>query len=302
MMSDSAATAAAVPPVPQRSPRDRAFDALLWLGLGMTLIWSFLPSGMGEIGDAIAGSDRMGQFLSGFLSPSFRYWETYLRLMLETVQMAVWGTVLSVILAVPFGLLSSANLSPAWLVFPIRRLMDLLRSINELVFALIFVVAVGLGPLAGVLALGVHTAGVLAKLFSEAVESIDARPVEGIRTTGAARLEEILYGVIPQVLPLWISYTLYRFESNVRSAAVLGIVGAGGIGMSLSESLRGFDYSAGSAILLIILFSVSLLDILGAALRRVIIEGDGHGRFLLVALFTTVVIVGCEWLVRAGAS
>lgn len=301
-MVDTAVASNAAPPVPQRSPRDRAFDGLLWLGLGATLIWSFLPSGMGEIGDAFAGGDRMAAFLADFTSPSFRYWETYLRLMLETVQMAVWGTVLSVVLAIPFGLLSSANLSPAWAVFPVRRLMDLLRSINELVFALIFVVAVGLGPLAGVLALGVHTAGVLAKLFSEAVESIDARPIEGIRTTGAAPLEEILYGVIPQVIPLWISYTLYRFESNVRAAAVLGIVGAGGIGMSLSESLRGFDYSAGSAILLIILFSVSLLDILGAALRRVIIEGEGRGRFLMVALITTAVIVGCEWLVRASAS
>lgn len=298
-MATAPALKTSLPPLPQRSTQDRAFDFLLWVGLAVTLIWSFLPSGMGELGDAIAGRERMAQFLSGFLSPNFRYWETYLDLMLETVQMAVWGTVLSVVLALPFGLLSSSNLSPSWLVFPIRRLMDLLRSINELVFALIFVVAVGLGPLAGVLALGVHTAGVLAKLFSEAVESIDPRPVEGIRTTGTGRLEEILYGVIPQVLPLWISYTLYRFESNVRSAAVLGIVGAGGIGMSLSESLRGFDYSAGSAILLIILFSVSLLDILGAALRRVVIDGEGHIRFLLIALFATLVILVCEWLVRA---
>jgi phosphonate transport system permease protein len=110
-----------------------------------------------------------------------------------------------------------------------------------MVFALLFVVAVGLGPFAGVLALFVHTTGILAKLFSEAVEAIDPDPVEGIRATGAAPLAEIVFGVLPQVMPLWISYTLYRFESNVRSAAVVGIVGAGGIGALLWDVIRGFQ-------------------------------------------------------------
>src|SRR5690606_21259568 len=107
--------------------------------------------------------------------------------------------------------------------------------INEMVFAMLFVVAVGLGPFAGVMALFVHTTGVLAKLFSEAVEAIDPGPVEGVRATGATSLQEIIFGVIPQVMPLWISYSLYRFESNVRSATVVGMVGAGGIGVILWE-------------------------------------------------------------------
>ena len=128
-------------------------------------------------------------------------------------------------LSVPFGLLSSNNIAPASVVQPVRRLMDAFRAINEFIFAIIFVVAVGLGPFAGVMALFVSTTGTLAKLFSEAVEAIDPRPVEGIRATGATRLQEIVYGVIPQVLPLWSSYALYRFEANVRSATVLGIVG-----------------------------------------------------------------------------
>jgi phosphonate transport system permease protein len=137
-----------------------------------------------------------------------------------------------------------------------------------MVFAMLFVVAVGLGPFAGVLALFVHTTGVLAKLFSEAVEAIDHRPVEGIRATGANWLQEVIFGVIPQVLPLWVSYSLYRFESNVRSATVLGIVGAGGIGVVLWEYIRGFYYGETAAVMLVVIASVILLDLLSQRLRR----------------------------------
>jgi phosphonate transport system permease protein len=128
-------------------------------------------------------------------------------------------------------------------------------------------VAVGLGPFAGVLALAVHTTGTLAKLFSEAVEAIDPRPVEGIRATGAHKLVEVVYGVIPQVMPLWLSFTLYRFESNVRSASVVGMVGAGGIGVVLFEVIRGFEYAQTCAVLIILAVSVTLIDLLSAHLR-----------------------------------
>jgi phosphonate transport system permease protein len=137
-----------------------------------------------------------------------------------------------------------------------------------MVFAMLFIVAVGLGPFAGVLALAVHTTGTLAKLFSEAVEAIDPRPVEGIRATGAHKLVEIVYGVLPQVMPLWLSFTLYRFESNVRSASVVGMVGAGGIGVVLFEVIRGFQYAQTCAVLLILVVSVSLIDLLSARLRQ----------------------------------
>jgi phosphonate transport system permease protein len=129
-------------------------------------------------------------------------------------------------------------------------------------------VAVGLGPFAGVLALAVHTTGTLAKLFSEAVEAIDPRPVEGIRATGAHKLVEVAYGVIPQVMPLWLSFTLYRFESNVRSASVVGMVGAGGIGVVLFEVIRGFQYAQTCAVLMILAVSVTLIDLLSATLRK----------------------------------
>ena len=147
-------------------------------------------------------------------------------------------------------------------------MMDACRAINEMVFAMLFIVAIGLGPFAGVLALWVHTTGTLAKLFSEAVEAIDPRPVEGIRATGAHKLVEIVYGVIPQVMPLWVSFTLYRFESNVRSASVVGMVGAGGIGVVLYEVIRSFEYAQTCAVLLILVVTVSLIDLASAALRK----------------------------------
>lgn len=280
--------------IPERRTQEKVFDTLIWGGLIVLLFWSFYPAEMDRIPEIFTGGGNMAMLLGDFLEPNFRYWRSYLDLMLETVQMAIWGSFLSVILAAPFGLLSSSNIAPAWVRFPVRRLMDAFRAINELVFALIFVAAVGLGPLAGVLALVIHTTGTLAKLFSEAVEAIDPRPVEGIRAVGSRPIHEIVYGVVPQVLPLWISFSLYRFEANVRSATVLGIVGAGGIGMSLSESLRGFDYGSGAAILLIILVTVSLFDIFSNLLRKVVIDGEDHLAFAAYLVLLTSIFVGIE--------
>jgi phosphonate transport system permease protein len=137
-----------------------------------------------------------------------------------------------------------------------------------MVFAMLFIVAVGLGPFAGVLALFVHTTGTLAKLFSEAVEAIDPRPVEGIRATGAHPLVEILYGVIPQVLPLWLSFTLYRFESNVRSASVVGMVGAGGIGDTLNTSFDRYEFDTAAAVLIVIIAIVLACEYSSGWIRR----------------------------------
>ncbi|EDO29341.1 predicted protein, partial [Nematostella vectensis] len=192
----------------------------------------------------------MATFAADFFPPDFSNWELYLKEMVVTVQIALWGTVLAIVLAIPLGILCSENIVPWWVYQPIRRVMDACRSINEMVFAMLFVVAVGLGPFAGVLALFIGTTGVLAKLFAEAVEAIDPGPVEGVRATGASALQEVIYGVIPQVLPLWISYSLYRFESNVRSATVVGMVGAGGIGVILWEAIRGFQFAQTCALLL----------------------------------------------------
>lgn len=214
------------------------------------------------------GSGTMAEYVTKYFPPDFTNWRSYLRDTLETVAMGIWGTLLSAILAIPLSILASSNICPAWIVFPVRRILDAMRAINEVVFALIFVVAVGLGPFAGVLALFIHTAGILAKLFSEAIEAIEVGPVEGIRATGASKLQEIVFGIIPQVVPLWTSFTLYRFESNVRSAAVLGIVGAGGIGVSLYQSFRAFEYQEVCAIMIILIVTVAIIDTASAKLRQ----------------------------------
>lgn len=216
-------------------------------------------------------SGNMASYAAEFFPPNFTDWKLYVQEMVVTLQIALWGTALAVVTAVPMGLLASSNIVPWWVYQPVRRLMDACRAINEMVFAMLFVVAVGLGPFAGVLALWIHTAGVLAKLFSEAAEAIDPQPVEGIRATGASALHEIIYGVIPQVMPLWISYTLYRFESNVRSASVVGMVGAGGIGVILWEIIRGFQYAETCAVMIIILLTVSMIDIVSARIRKTLL-------------------------------
>ena len=246
-----------------------AVNILGWGILFLLLAWSWEGADMRPMA-LIEDAANMGQFASGFFPPDFTEWKMYLNEILITIQIALWGTVLSIVVSVPFGILSSENIVPWWICQPTRRLMDAARAINEMVFAMLFVVAVGLGPFAGVLALFIHTTGVLAKLFSEAVEAIDPRPVEGIRATGAGALHEVIFGVIPQVLPLWISYSLYRFESNVRSATVLGIVGAGGIGMVLWEYIRGFYYAETAAVMIMIVVSVSLLDMLSQRLRKMV--------------------------------
>lgn len=243
---------------------------LRWIGWGAVLYflaWSWQGAEMNPL-SLWKDAGNMGEFASEFFPPDFSDWRMYLTEMIVTVQIAVWGTVLAVVFGVPLGILSSANIVPWWVYQPVRRLMDALRSINEMVFAMLFVVAVGLGPFAGALALFVGTTGVLAKLFAEAVESIDRGPVEGIRATGASSLQEVIFGVIPQVMPLWISYVLYRFESNVRSATVVGMVGAGGIGVLLWETIRGFQFMQSAAILLIIIVVVSLIDMVSQQLRR----------------------------------
>jgi phosphonate transport system permease protein len=235
------------------------------LALGF-LAWAWRGAEIRPL-DLARDSGNIGTYAKEFFPPDFRDWRIYLREMVVTVHIAVWGTLLALVAAVPMGLLSSANVTPRWIHQPVRRLMDACRAINEMVFAMLFIVAVGLGPFAGVLALAVHTTGTLAKLFSEAVEAIDPRPVEGIRATGAHKLVEVLYGVLPQVMPLWLSFTLYRFESNVRSASVVGMVGAGGIGVVLFEVIRGFQYAQTCAVLIILIVCVSLIDLLSARLR-----------------------------------
>ncbi|MGF1524936.1 MAG: phosphonate ABC transporter, permease protein PhnE [Leptolyngbyaceae cyanobacterium] len=240
--------------------------AFLFIAIAL-LVVTFISSEI-DIPQLIEDRNNMAEYVARYFPPDFRYWRSYLQETWITISMAVWGTVLAAIAGVPAGLLASENLCPSWLVFIVRRVMDFMRAVNEFVFAIMFVVAVGLGPFAGTLALFVHTTGTFGKLFSEAVEAIEAGPVEGIRATGASKLQEIIFGVIPQVVPLWLSFTLYRFEANIRSASVVGLVGAGGIGMALDQSLDTFKYNQACAILIILVFTVAVIDTVSSKLRN----------------------------------
>jgi phosphonate transport system permease protein len=241
-----------------------------YLGWGLfflVLAWAWQGAEMRPL-DLIKDSGNMSKYAADFFPPNFKDWKLYVSEMLVTVQIAIWGTLLAILAAIPLGLLCASNVVSPWVYQPVRRLMDALRAINEMVFAMLFIVAVGLGPFAGVLALFVHTTGTLAKLFSEAVEAVDPRPIEGIRSTGAHPMAEIVYGILPQVMPLWVSYSLYRFESNVRSASVVGMVGAGGIGVILYEVIRGFQYSQTCAVLIILIATVTIIDLISSYLRK----------------------------------
>lgn len=260
--------ASAVPQPPRKSASAWALDVLLWGGIALVLIISFGPVDMRRLPLLFSNSQNIQLYGRDLLNPDFTNVRQLVGQMWLTVQIALWGTFLAVILGIPLGLAAARNIAPVWIVTPVRWIMNLLRSVPDLVIGLLFVTAVGLGPLAGVLAITLNTAGVLAKLFSEAVESIDKGPVEGVRATGAGKLHEIVWGVLPQVAPLWTSFALYRFESNSRSATVLGLIGAGGIGQVLFDSMNAFDFRAVSAIVIVVVVAVTLIDTLSQVMRR----------------------------------
>lgn len=184
-----------------------------------------------------------------------------LQALAETVAMAFLGTLLAAVVALPLAFLGAGNIvASAWARFTVRRGYDGLRAVDSLVWALIFVSAVGMGPFAGILALALPDIGTFAKTFSESLEAVDRRQVEGVRGAGASRLLTVRYGLIPQAAPLMLSQILYMFESNTRSATILGVVGAGGIGLALSDRIRINNWDEAAFILLMVLATVAIID------------------------------------------
>ena len=219
--------------------------------------------------ELVRDAGNIALFLRGYLHPSFSHLPEYAWQCVVTVCIALWGTVLAVAVAVPLGVLGARNTSPHLVVYVLaRRVMDVLRAVNEFVFALMFVTAVGLGPFAGMLALGLHTGGVLGKLLSETVESIDPGQVEGVVAAGAGRLHVIAFGVVPQVLPNFISYVLLRFESDIRSASVIGMIGGGGIGFYLWDTIRGFRDREAATVIMLIVAMVMVVDVVSSRILR----------------------------------
>jgi phosphonate transport system permease protein len=202
-----------------------------------------------------------------------RWWDntfpqTVIGATLETVQMALAGTFLALLVAFPVGFLAARNTTPhRFVYYGVRTFLNLVRTIPDLALGLLFVAAVGLGAFAGTLALAVHTATVLGKLLSESVENIDEGVVEAIRATGAGYTQILSFAVLPQILPDLISFTLYRLETNIRAASVLGLIGAGGIGYLMNTSFRTFQYQEAAAIVLVLIALVMLVDYLSSRLR-----------------------------------
>ena len=260
-------------PAPQAPPR----RSELRRNLGLTLVLAVALGGAARVIELrpielIRDVGNVAIFLRGYLNPSFAHVGEYAWQCVVTACIALWGTVLAIVIAVPLGLLGARNLAPHPTVyFAARRTMDVLRAVNEFVFALMFVTAVGLGPFAGMLALGVHTGGVLGKLLSETVEAIDPGQVEGVAAVGAGRLHVIAFGVVPQVMPSFLSYVLLRFESDIRSASVIGMVGGGGIGFYLWDTIRSFQDREAATVILLIVAMVMAIDVVSSRVRRLAI-------------------------------
>jgi phosphonate transport system permease protein len=195
----------------------------------------------------------------------------YLKALGETLSIALLGTTLAAVLALPVSLLAARNIVPEILRFPVRRVLDSIRGIDTLIWALVWINVVGLGPFAGVLAIAVSDFGAFGKLFSEAIEAADRREVEGIRASGGSGLHEIRFGLMPQVLPVIAGQVLYFIESNTRSATIIGIVGAGGIGLQLAEQIRVLEWQKVSFLIVMILIAVAAIDWVSGKLRFAII-------------------------------
>jgi phosphonate transport system permease protein len=213
------------------------------------------------------GVPWMLEFFRRMVPPDLSVLPSALRGALVTVEIALLGTAVAAVAALPLGFVSARNVAAPPLFYPARAVLNFFRSVDTLVYALVFVAAVGLGPFPGVLAVIAYTTTSLAKLYSEAIEGIDRGPVDAITATGATRLQILRFGVLPQVLPLFLSYVLYRLETNIRAATVLGFVGAGGIGFYLQTYLRIIDYPAASTVLLVTVAMVMVVDAVSSRLR-----------------------------------
>ncbi|MCS3903141.1 phosphonate transport system permease protein [Methylohalomonas lacus] len=271
MTNVSADTAASVPAtdIIERYRRDnrRTLVQLALLSGVIILCWY-----LGELLSPqtyIDGLPAIGQLIVDSVPPDFARWQQWIMPLVDTLVMSIAGTALAVLFSLPLGFLAAANTSPNRVVFQVSRLvLNGLRAVPELIMGIIFVAAVGFGILPGALAVGLHSIGMVGKFFAESIEHVDEQPVEAARAAGASGFQVLYHGILPQVLPQFADVSIYRWEYNFRASTVMGMVGAGGIGFELMSSLRIMDYQQVSAILLVILVMVTLVDSLSGHLRR----------------------------------
>jgi phosphonate transport system permease protein len=238
---------------------------VLYSAIHVELLGAKFVNGLGELASA-----------AWMMLPprGFEYLPEFLHALAQTVAMAFMGTFIGAVLAVPLAIFAARTTFPVRILqFGFRRFADSLRSLDHLIWALVFVRAVGLGPLAGMMAIAIVDLGTLIKLYSEAIDNIDKGPIEGVRAAGGSRLDEIRYGLLPQVVPNMLSAALYMWESNTRSATILGIVGAGGIGYYLADRLRVYEWGQTSLIIILIVAAVYLIDFVSSSVRGKLIGG-----------------------------
>lgn len=214
------------------------------------------------------GAANMGDYLSRLFPPDFSQFPLIIELLIETLQMAIVGTGLGAILSLFIAFGAARNIAPTWLYYPTRWVMNVIRSIPDLVLALMFVTAVGLGPFAGILAMTLGATGSIGKIFAEAMESVDRGPIVALEAVGASKRQIIQYAVVPQAMPLLVSYTLLMFEANIRGATILGLVGAGGIGLELTTAMNRYEYGHLCAMVICIVVLVTVIDQLSAIIRK----------------------------------
>jgi len=265
-----------------RTPRERAILLACGLALAAFVVFCLVRFDASPA-RIVNGMERFAKIAGALFppTPGDAFWDL-VKAMLESIGMAFLGTLIAAVIAVPLGFLGARNVLPIRLLrFPIRRSFDFLRGVDALVWALVYVRAVGLGPLAGVLAIATTDVGIFAKLFAEAIENVDRRQVEGVRAAGGNAVKTVRFGIVPQVLPIMLSNVLYMFESNTRSATILGIIGAGGIGFALSDRIRAHRWDEVGFIIIMIIVVVALIDFLSHLLRTRVIKAGGNRPLVL---------------------
>lgn len=237
--------------------------AALGLLIGWAMRWSEF-----DLGALAASGPRFAEFFTRLAPPNWDVTTLVLRSTVETLMIAVAGTALAVAISLPLGFLAASNVAPAWVSHAVKLFLGFVRSIPLIVVAIVFVVAVGLGPFPGALAIAFHSVGMLGKFYAEEFETADAGILAAVAGTGATRLQILRFGLLPQSIPQVMSFTIYRLEMNFRDATVLGLVGAGGIGYYIQLYVRGFQYDKVGVLLLVIIAVVTLLDQLTYWTRR----------------------------------
>lgn len=247
------------------------FVRLVVAAVAIAVYWWSVEGTEFNIVELMRGLPALGGLLWKMVPPDLEFSARLWRPLLETLQIGILATIIGSLLSIPVGFFAARNMSPAFLYHPVRLLLNAIRGISEVIWALFFVVAVGLGPFAGVLALVTFSIGILGKLLGEAVEAVDPGSMEAMRAAGASRWKVFLYGACPQVLPLYLSYTLYYWDHNTRAATILGFIGAGGIGWELFFAIIRFEFGQAATAIILIVLMITAIDWFCLFLRKKII-------------------------------